>query len=376
MYFWNVLQIEPTNDIKVIKQAFAKLSKQYHPEDSPEEFQRIKEAYRHAISYVKSRRETDDEPAESSISLDPPVHKEPESAPNPFDALNTAENTPLEEGSGSPEDVIQTPFDELISQSEQKQVQAVNQALHQAEMLFQNARTRNKQRAWQDYFQSPDFLMLQKDDQFTQRFLDYLFRIKLGFHANTWNHIFIPMLREWQAMWQYHFDPPVFYALLTPIASPMSHRVQKTFKNPPIYIIIILLAALRVFLYANTASSRNQRKTISIPPYSFSNPVYDFSQSNWLDSILPELALRRELEKMYTDQTPYSDNREYLEKYAVDEALFTAWGTLYTAGRTEEFYAGVKQHVADHPPAGADASGSEIDPDTGLTDENTATQAS
>jgi len=43
---WNILGIEPTKDIKTIKAAYAKLAKQYNPEEHPEEFKRIFDARR------------------------------------------------------------------------------------------------------------------------------------------------------------------------------------------------------------------------------------------------------------------------------------------------------------------------------------------
>ena len=38
MNAWEILGIEPTSDKKTIKRAYAKLLKQYHPEENPEEF--------------------------------------------------------------------------------------------------------------------------------------------------------------------------------------------------------------------------------------------------------------------------------------------------------------------------------------------------
>ncbi|MFR3959916.1 MAG: J domain-containing protein [Streptococcus salivarius] len=39
--FWSILGIQPTNNLKDIKRAYAKQSKVYHPEDDPENFQRL-----------------------------------------------------------------------------------------------------------------------------------------------------------------------------------------------------------------------------------------------------------------------------------------------------------------------------------------------
>ncbi|MDE6593818.1 MAG: J domain-containing protein, partial [Oscillospiraceae bacterium] len=51
---WKILGIAPTRDIKEIKKAYARLAKQYNPEEKPEEFKRIFEAYKAACIYAKS----------------------------------------------------------------------------------------------------------------------------------------------------------------------------------------------------------------------------------------------------------------------------------------------------------------------------------
>ena len=50
---WQWLEIEPTTDIKVIKAAYAEVSKKYHPTEHPEEFERLRDAYKMAIKLAK-----------------------------------------------------------------------------------------------------------------------------------------------------------------------------------------------------------------------------------------------------------------------------------------------------------------------------------
>ncbi len=52
---WDVLGIEPTNDKKMIQQAYSNKLKKYHPEENPEEFQKVQDAYRSAIAYTKNQ---------------------------------------------------------------------------------------------------------------------------------------------------------------------------------------------------------------------------------------------------------------------------------------------------------------------------------
>ena len=51
---WDILQIAVTKDKKEIKRAYARLSKEIHPEERPEEFQRLYEAYQKALQYASS----------------------------------------------------------------------------------------------------------------------------------------------------------------------------------------------------------------------------------------------------------------------------------------------------------------------------------
>lgn len=60
MNFWSILGIQPTNNLKDIKRAYAKQSKVYHPEDDPENFQRLQKAYQEALAWQKSHSGNED----------------------------------------------------------------------------------------------------------------------------------------------------------------------------------------------------------------------------------------------------------------------------------------------------------------------------
>ena len=60
MNFWSILGIQPTNNLKDIKRAYAKQSKVYHPEDDPENFQRLQKAYQEALAWQKSQSGNED----------------------------------------------------------------------------------------------------------------------------------------------------------------------------------------------------------------------------------------------------------------------------------------------------------------------------
>ncbi|MBO1305236.1 hypothetical protein JZO70_03620 [Enterococcus sp. 669A] len=53
MSFWDILEIEPTKELKVIKKAYAVKLKQLIPDEQPAEFQQLKEAFDAAVRYAK-----------------------------------------------------------------------------------------------------------------------------------------------------------------------------------------------------------------------------------------------------------------------------------------------------------------------------------
>ena len=54
MNIWTILGIEPTCDIAAIKSAYAAMAKVHHPEEQPEEFQKLQKAYKEAVRYAKT----------------------------------------------------------------------------------------------------------------------------------------------------------------------------------------------------------------------------------------------------------------------------------------------------------------------------------
>jgi hypothetical protein len=51
---WEILEIEPTDNLSIIKSAYAKLIKIYRPNEHPEEFQEIRQAYENVTAIIAS----------------------------------------------------------------------------------------------------------------------------------------------------------------------------------------------------------------------------------------------------------------------------------------------------------------------------------
>ncbi|WP_157843263.1 DUF1266 domain-containing protein [Bacillus sp. FJAT-42315] len=64
MKIWEILEVEPTGNISIIKKAYAKKLKIHHPDDDPEGYQRLREAYDSAIKKAKQNN------SEPSFSLE------------------------------------------------------------------------------------------------------------------------------------------------------------------------------------------------------------------------------------------------------------------------------------------------------------------
>ena len=65
---WEILGIEPTHDVKIIRKRYSELVKLYHPEDQPEIYQQIVEAYQSALREARSNRTSQESSESDAIS--------------------------------------------------------------------------------------------------------------------------------------------------------------------------------------------------------------------------------------------------------------------------------------------------------------------
>ncbi|KON83138.1 hypothetical protein AF331_20120 [Rossellomorea marisflavi] len=63
---WEILGIEPTDDLSVIKKAYSRQLKNHHPEDDPEGYQNLREAYDSITKMLKQQKRAEKEAAFST----------------------------------------------------------------------------------------------------------------------------------------------------------------------------------------------------------------------------------------------------------------------------------------------------------------------
>ena len=131
MNFWSILGIQPTNNLKDIKRAYAKQSKVYHPEDDPENFQRLQKAYQEALAWQKSHSGNEDVGADGSVVGLVSASQLEDSFKQAADASKSSQNQEsieeLELTASATEEVedkqvTEHDFQQVISEEEQEQL--------------------------------------------------------------------------------------------------------------------------------------------------------------------------------------------------------------------------------------------------------------
>ena len=89
MNAWEVLGIDPTSDKKEIKKAYARLLKQYHPEENPEEFKQIQAAFQQCLHQDQEIESVSFEQNKQDIKTQPISTKEDTIIPPPIPKVET-----------------------------------------------------------------------------------------------------------------------------------------------------------------------------------------------------------------------------------------------------------------------------------------------
>ena len=145
---WTALGLEPTKDVSAIKRAYAEKAKTCHPEEDPEGFLQLRQAYQAALAWA----ENGETPPAAGPEAFSPERTEPED-----EGWSLSEKPALwDEGPN--------PFAE-----------------HPAAVAFRElytGRRRKDPKAWMDYFTSGDFLDVAWEQRFAGLLLEEVTRLE------------------------------------------------------------------------------------------------------------------------------------------------------------------------------------------------------
>lgn len=138
-WIWSMLEIEPTRNPGEIKRAYARLTGNYHPEEDPEGFLRLRQAYQAALAWAEGADSPED-PEDGSWEME---EEEPESG-----GWRLREPETPEEGNPYRDHPAVRTFAELYG-----------------------GKQRRDSRRWMEYVTSPAFLEVMRQPDFTAQLL-------------------------------------------------------------------------------------------------------------------------------------------------------------------------------------------------------------
>ena len=237
MNCFTVLGIEPTTEKKTIKRAYAAKSREFHPEEHPEEFQRIHDAYEEALAwaernagrgeepqmpeeaYMENPQKEDAQSEESSAQYEElPVHSDEDSEESFREEEAGEPPVQLEEDSQTWDSDWTRQFQNMADASARQGAddREIRKIMEQCISLYLNEKERNKLYHWKDILEEPAYR-------------EY-FRTKT--FVESWYH-FLDTHRMFDAaIWQYFqwIDGKLFSALeadVMPFAYPTQEEIER-----------------------------------------------------------------------------------------------------------------------------------------------------
>lgn len=176
---WNVLGIDPTTDIKAIKSAYAKLAKKYNPEEHPEEFKKLFDAYKNACAFARAANKAD-RPQENTdngrtdLSLEDALKggNEDISTDEKGEALDfssVGNSSDTEEASTNDEvffDFSSLDPDMLNATEEERAERLQKFYLENIRMLVKKRSSANNRKLWYELLSQEDFGSIANDEAF------------------------------------------------------------------------------------------------------------------------------------------------------------------------------------------------------------------
>lgn len=163
---WKILGIEPTQDKRAVRRAFAEQAKLHHPEEEPEYFAKLNQAYREALRRIDDQANIKRQESAEEQEGEAGQTKRGEGIEETASASHGQE----EERGLSLLERLQAAEEHTIQESMEKG------ALHDLIRLFENPKQMKQADTWKRFFLSESFLGEQFSQEFTRGLLTYLKR--------------------------------------------------------------------------------------------------------------------------------------------------------------------------------------------------------
>lgn len=182
---FEILGIEPTDEIKKIKRAYAAKSKECHPEEHPVEFEELHDAYERALAWARQPKEVRDAAEVETMDTGAAETMEAETADEwgeAFEKLHSAagagaaEAETVTSAADSGADEWTEAFEQLHSASETKASQSseVSRILELCTRLYCNEKERNKLYHWKDILEEEEFAEVMRSRSFVPAWYEFL----------------------------------------------------------------------------------------------------------------------------------------------------------------------------------------------------------
>lgn len=176
---WQLLGLEPGSDRKTIKRAYTRLLKDVHPEEKPDEFMQLRQAYEWALSSLEAPQQPmvfrveqpvaessggfewetveEDRPSDTRPTIDDPQHDVvPDPQPEPRPA--TIHDPWMDAGPKSPESEAspEAPSPRLVEDEQDARLERLNRLVSAMAQLLDDPDKRNDPDCWEPLLTAPE----------------------------------------------------------------------------------------------------------------------------------------------------------------------------------------------------------------------------